>query len=55
MVDAGCERTSGMDEVVTEVIGASVGKEQQRDLNMSLSPLPGQWLENTFQQNWESI
>lgn len=44
-----------MDEVVTEVIGASFGKEHQRVLNTSLSPLLGQWLENIFQQNWESI
>lgn len=44
-----------MDEVITEVIGASSGKEHQRHVNMSLSLLLGQWLENIFQQIWEII
>lgn len=55
MVDEGCERASGMDEVVTEVTGASSGKEHQRHVNPSLSLLLGQRLQNIFQQNWERI
>lgn len=55
MVAAGCERALGTDEVVTEIMGASLGEEHQRDLNTSLSPLLGWWLENIFQQNWRSI
>lgn len=55
MIDAGCKKAPRLDQVVTEVVGASFGKEYQRDLNTSLSLVLGQWLENIFQQNWESI
>lgn len=55
MEDMGSKRASGMDEVVAEVTGASSGTQQQRYVNTSLSLLHGQWLENIFQQNWESI
>lgn len=41
MIDAGCKKAPRLDQVVTEVVGASFGKEYQRDLNTSLSLVSG--------------